>query len=77
MRWRTFNRLVDRANQVSGEADAAALAGLARLAFFFSWDDAYANVLGEPGIEVTGATGGEEQSLAEGRAIDQTEDAGR
>ena len=42
MRWQTFDRLVDRANQVSREADIAALAGLARLGFF-SWDDSYAS----------------------------------
>ena len=50
MRWRTFNRLMDRANRVSREADVAALAGLARLGFL-SWDEMYASVLGEPGTE--------------------------
>ena len=55
MRWRTFNRLMDRANQLSREADVAAPAGLARLGFF-SWDDAYTSVLGDAGIETTDPT---------------------
>lgn len=33
MRWRTFNRLVDRANELSGAADAAFLSRVARLGY--------------------------------------------
>lgn len=33
MRWRTFNRFVDRANALSGAADAAFLSRVARLRY--------------------------------------------
>lgn len=45
MRWRTFNRLMDRANAASTAADGAFLYRLARLGFL-SEADAFANVLG-------------------------------
>jgi hypothetical protein len=50
MRWSTFNQLMDRANSVGREADVETLAGLARLGFF-SWDDPYASVLGDLGVD--------------------------
>ena len=75
MRCRTFNRLMDRANQTSREADIAALAGLARLGFF-SWDDAYACVLVESGVETTNTAIGGDQALAPLGAIDRAEDSG-
>ena len=66
MRWATFDRLMDRANRVSREADIAALAGLARLGFF-SWDDAYASVLGEPVLtKDAGAVDGAEDGRGKG-----------
>jgi len=66
---------MDRANQTSREADIAALAGLARLGFF-SWDDAYACVLVESGVETTNTAIGGDQALAPLGAIDRAEDSG-
>ena len=74
MRWGTFNRLMDRANQISGEADIAALAGLERLGFF-SWDDANATVLGDPGSKTKDAASGGDPSLALVGTLDRAEDA--
>jgi hypothetical protein len=54
MRWRTFNRLVDRADALSGEADARFLYRLRR--FGFNFDAIAAEALGESGGEGNDAT---------------------
>jgi hypothetical protein len=64
----------DRANQVSREADIAALAGLAPLGFFTS-DDGYASVLTDPGKETADLATGGEQALAPMEGAHGAEDA--
>jgi len=76
MRWRTFNRLMDRASRVSREADIAALAGLARLGFF-SWHDAYASVLDDSATGTTDAATGGDPTLATVGTVHGPQDAGR